>query len=137
MKYILECVFTTPEGDKHEARIDARQYGGKWKAEAKLGGDDNDRQWALDVLSEVLSASYFTKPGTRNDSAVDGCCALHCLGCADVESWFRGFFADCPRFFKKEYVDLFLDHVGRVALYLNEWGPEGYEEDVQNYTIDY
>lgn len=132
MEYSIEF---TRERQRHI--LDVRDYG-NWKDEASLGGDDNDRQWALDILSDIFSAGYFTTSGTRNDNAVDACCALHLLGCKDPDVWFYGFFKDFGELgFKATAINIFLDHVLRVIPYLDEWGPEGYEMLVENYTIDY
>lgn len=105
-----------------------------WKYEVECEQDDID--WAIATLNDALSRSYFTTPGTRNDSAVDTSIALHMLGCMDTIKWFDEFFRNNP-WFEERNVNAFRHHLQRVEPYLEEWGGYGNEGNASNYAIDY
>ena len=78
---------------------------------------------ALYILQSVLEDSTFALPGNRNNPAVNASIALHVLGYNPVE-WFKGFFDRNDDYFRYRDVEMFLDHVYRVAGYIEDWGPD-------------
>lgn len=122
-------------GGTHPAAFRVQDYAYEyWKDEVEC--DEDDIQWAIDVLNDALSRSYFTTPGTRNDSAVDTSIALHVLGCLDTIKWFDEFFLNNP-WFEERNVSAFRHHLQRVEPYLEEWGGYGNEGGATVFTIDY
>lgn len=122
-------------GGTHPVAFYAQDYAyADWKHEVEC--DEDDIQWAIGVLNDALGRSYFTTPGTRNDSAVDTSIALHVLGCSDTVKWFDEFFRNNP-WFEERNVSAFRRHLLRVEPYLEEWGGFGNEGGAISFAIDY
>lgn len=127
--------FTIHQNTEHSVTFVVQDYApNEWKEEVECDSDDID--WAIDTLNDALSRSYFTTPGTRNDSAVDASIALHMLGCTNTIAWFDEFFKDNP-WFEERNVHAFRHHLQRVYPYLEEWGGYGNEGNASCFAIDY
>lgn len=94
-----------------------------------------DTQRAKDMLKNELSSSTFTKPGTRNNSAVNICIALHVLGVDDPELWLINFFKRYDHLFDYEDFNELLNHAERVCDYVNDWGPATLEYKALDYSL--
>ena len=116
MKITINC------GTKHHAvqDIDVDKYATR---STKENVSIVDVGKALYILQSVLEDSTFAFPGNRNNPAVNASIALHVLGYNPVE-WFKGFFDASGDDFHYRDVSAFLDHVYRVAGYIEDWGPD-------------
>lgn len=98
---------------------------------------DMDEDWRLakSIFDDYVSDEGAFEAGRRNDDAVDLCIALHVLGERDV----IGTIEDAMKAGGASQEDriLAMDHVRRVAPYLDGWGPEGCEHRALLYTINY
>lgn len=94
-----------------------------------------DIQVAKDMLKRELAFPNFTKPGTRNNSAVNICIALHVLGVDDPELWLINFFKRYDHLFDYEDFDKFLDHATRICDYIDDWGPATLEYKALDYSL--
>lgn len=98
---------------------------------------DMDEDWKLakSIFDDYAGDDGAFEAGRRNDDAVDLCIALHVLGERDV----IGTIKDAMRDGGADQEDriLAMDHVRRVAPYLDGWGPEGSEYRALLYTINY
>lgn len=97
----------------------------------------HDEKDALDLLEFVLTQGrWFAGDGNRNDNAVNSCIALHVLG-YEPEEWFENLFdePDISKMFYSYDIELFMEHVARVAPYLGTWGPPGREDRALYYKI--
>jgi hypothetical protein len=117
-----------------EFEIDLDSYVKPKPTDASL--DELDK--AYDLLKKTMGNSTFANDGNRNNSAVNGCIALHVMG-YDAVAWFNAFCEDQKiNHLKRWYLvdlDLFMEHVERVGKYLSKWGPEGNEGAALNYTV--
>ena len=94
-----------------------------------------DEERAIKILTQRLNDAKFADDGNRNDNAVNCCIALHVLGydaCAWFETWCEA--QPIDKFFKSD-LDLFMEHVERVAPYLEGWGPRGNEALAFGYLV--
>ena len=116
MKITVNC------GTMHHAvrDIDVDEYGTR-SARENVAIVDVGK--ALYILQGVLEDSTFAMSGNRNNPAVNASIALHVLGYNPIE-WFREFFDVNDADFYHHDVDAFLDHLYRVAGYIEDWGPD-------------
>lgn len=94
-----------------------------------------DIQRAKDMLKKELSSPVFTEPGTRNNSAVNICIALHVLGVHDPELWLINFFRQYDHLFNYEDFNELLNHAERVCDYVDNWGPVNLEYKALDYSL--
>ena len=98
---------------------------------------EEDEVSAIEMLEDVLNeGSMFANAGNRNYGAVNGCIALHVLGYKPDE-WFERMFKDdkVSKQFYYHSITLFMDHVKRVADYVDAWGPAGNEGMALYYAL--
>lgn len=129
MKITIRCGTRTPEA--FDINLDS--YGRAVKTDA----EGNVWLNALELLRDTMNDDTFADDGHRNDDAVNACIALHVMG-YDAESWLERFCAEQganhERWFQSD-LDKFMEHVERVAPYLNDWGPAGHESQALKYAL--
>lgn len=112
-------------------QLDLDQHG---KA-VPTNADDKTWRVAFDLFKETVDDVTFASGGHRNDDAVNGCIALHVMG-YDCYSWFENYCASQKdsKFYRDD-LDKFMEHVERVAPYVETWGPSGNESAALGYSI--
>ena len=94
-----------------------------------------EKEQAEEILTTELESNLLTFPGFRNDQAVNLCIALHVLGVQDEEQWLSSFLNKYNDAFIISDIIEFNQHVHRVSLYLNDWGPKGREYNALGFLI--
>lgn len=113
--------------------IDLDDYDGC--AQSRKAVDEDDIETAYSLLKNVLNdGPYFTADHYRNNHAVNACIGLHVMG-YDPEAWFDSFFEKHNRIFRDVDIELFKEHVERIAPYCQKWGPNGREGWALSYAV--
>lgn len=108
------------------------------KLEHESDCDPDSIEDAVALLNSETMYKRFGRSGARNDSAVNSLIALRVLYPGHEAAWY----ADWMYAFAKNSVglgqtdlNLFEEHLDRVAPYLEDWGPDGCEDDALAYQI--